>query len=882
MTDSGTVWQSSSDEDTVVWGTSDEGDTVVWGQTDEGDTVVWGTSDEGDTVVWGTSGDQYRSNGIDAVKNHSTLRSEGTTTMRKWLGMTLLNPMFARVAGPWRRAQVLRDDTGWIALPPAAQMYVATVTLTGVVVMARFFPTTCSRPWMLASLIAFSCLTSLWKVTLPLGFTSGSTLSVSYAADLMALLLLGPNHAMVVAVAGAWAQCTFRAKEPYPWYRTAFSIAAEAITIQATGLVYGILADTATLMPVGFLARGVVAAIATYFVVNTGLVAGAIGLSTRRSVWIVWSRELPVERPELHGGRRAGALAALVIDRGNPWLAILMLAPVYLSYRSYHVFLGRIEDERRHFEETERLHSETIDALLQARRAEQSLAEEKERLAVTLRSIGEGVITTDLDGRVLLINQAAETLTGWTLDGATGHSLDAVFRSLDPETRQPRSNAIPALAKQAEKGGVLRASVLVARDSFERPIEEVFAPLRDANGRTIGLVVVFRDITDALRVQEQRAKAAKIASLGLLAGGIAHDFNDILMAIMGNLSVAQAANPDETSARALGDAERACLQARQLTWQLLTFARGGVPLKKTLVVLTAGEGVGHARPARVECDIRIRYRPRFVGGPGGRRAADPSHHRSGPQCPAIDARRWRDRCPGRERDRAGASLGARAARRARSLYPNLSHGPRRRHSRTASRTYLRSVLQHQGQGERARPGNRVSIVKNHGGYVSVASKPGEGTTLTVNLPVSTPDIETRSIGTMPARGSRILVMDDEANCRSLTVKMLRLLGHSVEAVHDGNAAVERYTHALNTEHPFDAILLDLIVPSGLGGREALELISEVDPSVKAIMVSGRARNSMPADSEDLGFKAVIAKPFTLEELRTTLRTVMVPGGWQVH
>jgi hypothetical protein len=111
--------------------------------------------------------------------------------MRNWLSFTLLNPMIALVVRPWRRVQALREDTGWTALPPAAQMYVAAVTLTGVVLMARFFPTTCSRPWMLASLILFSCITSLWKVTLPLGLTSGSTLSVSYAADLMALLLLG-------------------------------------------------------------------------------------------------------------------------------------------------------------------------------------------------------------------------------------------------------------------------------------------------------------------------------------------------------------------------------------------------------------------------------------------------------------------------------------------------------------------------------------------------------------------------------------------------------------------------------------------------------------------------------------------------------------------
>ena len=113
-----------------------------------------------------------------------------------------------------------------------------------------------------------------------------------------------------------------------------------------------------------------------------------------------------------------------------------MLAPVYLTYRTYQVFLGRIEDQRRHVEETQKLHSETIEALLQARRAERALADEKERLAVTLRSIGDGVITTDLDGNVLSINNVAETLTGWTQEEAAGKPFGAVFRSFDPETRE--------------------------------------------------------------------------------------------------------------------------------------------------------------------------------------------------------------------------------------------------------------------------------------------------------------------------------------------------------------------------------------------------------------------------------------------------------------
>ncbi len=126
----------------------------------------------------------------------------------------------------------------WSTLPFAARLYAAGVIIGGVLLMVKFFPTTIPQAPSFAALIALSCLTSAWKVNLPLHTSSGSTLSVSYAAELMALMLLGPEQAMVVAVAGAWTQCTFNVRRPYPPYRTIFSMAAEAITMQATGLVY--------------------------------------------------------------------------------------------------------------------------------------------------------------------------------------------------------------------------------------------------------------------------------------------------------------------------------------------------------------------------------------------------------------------------------------------------------------------------------------------------------------------------------------------------------------------------------------------------------------------------------------------------------------------
>ena len=181
-----------------------------------------------------------------------------------------------------------RDPMAWSALPVGAQVYVAAIIGTGAWLMLTAFPSFPPRPLLFASLVLFSSVTSTWKVNLPLSRSNGSTLSVSYAADLVALLLLGPDYAMIVAVAGAWTQCTYRAKQKYPWYRTVFSMAGEAITIQATGVVYLWLSGGVDLLQSTEISRTVVAVIATYYVVNTGLVAIAIALSTGQSTWRVW------------------------------------------------------------------------------------------------------------------------------------------------------------------------------------------------------------------------------------------------------------------------------------------------------------------------------------------------------------------------------------------------------------------------------------------------------------------------------------------------------------------------------------------------------------------------------------------------------------------
>jgi len=280
-----------------------------------------------------------------------------------------------------------RRTLGWATLSFSAQLYVLAVIAAGLSAAAVWFPTSIREPWLFAFLLVASCLTSLWKINLPIPLASGSTLSVSYAADLTALLLLGPQQALVISLAGVWAQCAIHVRRRYPWYRTAFSIAGEALTMTATGVVYQLLGGPLRPVELAPVSGPLVGAIATYFFVNTGLIAGAIARTTDRSFLQVWLEDFSWSGASFMVAGSAGALAAVVIAKGEHWLALLMLAPVYLTYKTYQVFIGRLEDRDRHAVEARRLHQETTAALSHAQEAEQALAKEKDLLADTVAEL---------------------------------------------------------------------------------------------------------------------------------------------------------------------------------------------------------------------------------------------------------------------------------------------------------------------------------------------------------------------------------------------------------------------------------------------------------------------------------------------------------------
>jgi diguanylate cyclase (GGDEF)-like protein/putative nucleotidyltransferase with HDIG domain len=249
-------------------------------------------------------------------------------------------------------------------LPLRARVFVCAVIAVGAAVLVSFFPwKTFASPGLFLTLLLLSSVTSVFKVTLPLA-RSGSTMSVSYAVDFASLLLLGPNETMIVAAASAWSQCTFRIKERNPAHRTLFSMACLVITVQAAGTVYILLGGVPGDFDIRTLPKPLVGAATTYFVINTATIATAIAWSTRQAVIKVWNENFLWSAPSYFVGAGAAAAAVSVLNFVSVrWLLPLAAAPLYLTYRSYKVYLGRIDDEQRHVREMADLHLATIEAL---------------------------------------------------------------------------------------------------------------------------------------------------------------------------------------------------------------------------------------------------------------------------------------------------------------------------------------------------------------------------------------------------------------------------------------------------------------------------------------------------------------------------------------
>jgi len=527
-------------------------------------------------------------------------------------------------------------------------------------------------------------------------------------------------------------------------------------------------------------------------------------------------------------------------------------------------------------------------AEIERKRFAEDLAAEKERLAITLRAIGDGFIATDVDGRILLMNAVAEKLTGWAFDQANGKPLMEVFRLYNERTRTFAENAVQRIIETGSAVGVASSSMIVAKEGQQRTIETTASPIRDKANRKIGVVLVFKDVTEKLRLEDEHRKAEKLESLGVAAGGIAHDFNNLLTAIIGNLSLAlMDIDPDEEVADRITTAKKASLRAQDLAQQLLTFAKGGAPIKKTASIgqmiqdtvkfSLRGSNIRsefHVPKDLWPCEIDAGQISQVITNlTVNAEQAMPAGGTIRITCANFDA--------------DSNSLGGqplRPGRYVRIAVQDEGIGIPEDYLTKIFDPYFTTKPKGSGLGL----ATAYSIIKNHDGIITVESTPGEGTTFFLYLAASDkaapPTIEER-IAVTPRSATvsrvgrgRVLVLDDEEVICALVSAALQPLGYEVKEAYDAATAIRMYEEALRAGKKFDAVITDLTIPGGMGGLEAVKILREMDPEVKAIVSSGYATDPVMSRHREYGFTGCIAKPYEVAALGKVVDEVIAAQG----
>jgi nitrogen-specific signal transduction histidine kinase/CheY-like chemotaxis protein len=388
-------------------------------------------------------------------------------------------------------------------------------------------------------------------------------------------------------------------------------------------------------------------------------------------------------------------------------------------------------------------------------------------------------------------------------------------------------------------------------------------------------VLVLRDVTERSRLEVELERASKLESVGILAGGIAHDFNNILAVIMGNLTLAQLdpATAGTPAVRWLQEAERAALRARDLTQQLLTFAKGGDPVRTAVrlpeVVREAAEFALHGSPVRAEFDL---------GEDLWAAEVDRSQISQVVQNLVINALQAM-------RDGGIVRLAVHNAELEEGQQPPLPAG-----------RYLELAITDTGSGISADHLARIfepyfttkqqgsglglatvySITRKHQGHVAVESELGRGTTFRLWLPAArhAPPAPAEGRSALEPLAGRVLFMDDEDPIRAMAEVLLGRLGLKVKTVPDGAALLREFTTARAAGLPYDVVIMDLTVPGAMGGREAMSELLKLDPAVRAIVSSGYSGDPVLANYRAHGFCGIVPKPYRLADLAAAVRNAL--------
>ena len=518
-----------------------------------------------------------------------------------------------------------------------------------------------------------------------------------------------------------------------------------------------------------------------------------------------------------------------------------------------------------------------LDELTSLKAEYKIIVSRKNELEKMLESIGEGVIAVDLNMRVIFCNKTAALICGCDSHGAAGRPLAENFNLINAASREAAANPIEKTFQTSQNVGLEHNSVIITPAGEEKYLSATSAPIFGDFDELNGAILVFRDISDRKKMEEELLKVSKLESLGVLAGGIAHDFNNLLTGITGNISYAKFIMAEDSPAQdALNTAEEIVFKAKDLTSQFRTFSGGGAPVKKTVYVSDtikpAVDFVLRGSKVRASYEINDELWPAEIDEgqikqlitnlvinavqamPGGGNLLIRASNE------LIDATN---------------SLNIPAGKYLKISFKDEGDGIAPENIAKIFDPYFSTRQSGSGLGLTA----SYSIARKHGGIITAESLRRQGATFNVLLPVSLKN-ETARGAAEPQKfikshhGHKILVMDDESIVREVTANLLKHLGYRVHTVKNGSEALSTYKEAAGAGRPFDALILDLIVPGDLGGAEVVKKLKDAGAAPRAIAASGFSNEMVMSKFEKYGFCAMISKPYKIKELDELLQKII--------
>jgi two-component system, cell cycle sensor histidine kinase and response regulator CckA len=508
---------------------------------------------------------------------------------------------------------------------------------------------------------------------------------------------------------------------------------------------------------------------------------------------------------------------------------------------------------------------------IERKKVELAFRQNEKRYRALFESTGTATLVVENDGTIRLANAEFEKLTGCSkqdLEGKRSWKEFVVQDDLDPILQHERTGG-----NDSDPTPSTHDLKLIDRFGNVKHIFMTTARIPETETHVVSLL----DVTKRKKMEDELLRVRQLESIGVLAGGLAHDFNNILTAIMGNISLARIyAKPEDKVLAKLSEAEKGAMRAQELTRQLLTFAKGGAPVKQTTSIaeLLKDTVSFSLAGSNVRCEFSIPCELWCVEADEGKMSqvinnlivnADQAMPNGGTIELCAE-----NVCLPEGSHRAGLPL--REGRYVRFSIRDHGVGIPPEQLRKVFDPFFTTKAKGSGLGLAI----AYSVVERHDGHIAVESKPGEGTVFYVYLPASNrlpyckPEADERILCGV----GKVLVMDDEEIIRELARDMLAALGYLGDFVKEGEEAIEFYRRALSAGKPYDAIIMDLTVPGGMGGKEAVEKILRLDPCAKAIVSSGYANDPIMADYRKYGFVGAVPKPYRISDLSRTLKQVL--------